>query len=214
MRPWGPPAHPPHDPGRISALSGSRLFESGRCAGEVQAVLDFLARPCPASLEIGFDHGMCLLDRARGMPDHLHLGVEIREARVQRLQPHVPRNCLAWRADARAALATVIPAGRLAAIYVLFPDPVWTEAHRQRHLLFSPAFLRLCAAALEPAGVLHVATDIHPYFEWISGLFLAASWKLAHPPPLGAELSRRDRVCTRDKIPVYRGSWTPSLPAT
>ena len=72
-RSWSPPAHPPTDPDRIPALNGSHLFAAGRYASEAGAVRAFLSLERPASLEIGFDHAMCLLDRARLLPNTLTL---------------------------------------------------------------------------------------------------------------------------------------------
>lgn len=204
---WVPPARPPTDAARLPAMNGSRLFEQGRYKEEADAVRRFLEGPRPVTFEVGFDHGMCLADRARALPDTLQLGVEIREARVLALAPHLPPNALGWRADARAALASVVPAGRLAAIVVYFPDPIWVEGHRERRLLFSPAFLTLCARALAPGGVLHLATDVEPYFRYVETLL--DGWEPCAPPPLGTALSRRERVCRRDGLPVFRGSYTP-----
>lgn len=188
-------------------MNGTQLFAHGRNAVEVAGVLAFLGDPRPAYLEIGVDHGMCLVDRARTFPETLQLGIELREVRVERLRPSLPPNAFAWRADARAALSTVLPRGRLQGIYVLFPDPVWVVAHRSTHLLFSPAFVQVCAEALAPGGFLHVATDVEPYFRWIADLL--PGWSPVAPPPAGAALSRRERVCRRDGLPVARGTWTP-----
>jgi len=188
-------------------MNGTQLFTHGRNAVEVATVLRFLGAPQPAYLEVGFDHGMCLADRARAFPETLQLGIEIREARVERLRPILPANAFAWRADARSALSTVLPRGRLQGIYVLFPDPVWVVANRATHLLFSPAFVDLCADALAPGGFLHVATDVGSYFDWIAHLL--CDWSPTGPPPAGDALSRRERVCRRDGLPVTRGTWSP-----
>lgn len=208
--PWTPPARSPENPNRIPAMNGSHLFRAGRYQEEANVALAFLARPGPATLEIGFDHGMCLADRARRWPDTLHVGLEIREARVSALLPHLPDNALAWRADARTVLSAVLPAGRLSTIYIFFPDPIWSESHRERRLLFSPAFIELCAKALIPGGRLHLATDVEPYFHWVENLL--STWFSTDPPEVGQELSRRDRVCKRDGIPVSRGTWSPPPP--
>ncbi len=203
---WSPPSSAPTDPDRLPALNGSLLFSAGRKASEVTDFLRFLSPPVPAMLEIGFDHGMCLVDRARTFPDTLQVGLEIREARVTRLRPHLPGTAFAWRADARTVLASVVPPGRFSGIYVLFPDPVWVESRRRSHLLFSPAFVALCARALAPDGFLHVVTDVEPYHTWIRSLLTA--WTPSPDPPLGTEISRRERVCRRDGLMITRGTWT------
>lgn len=207
-RPWTPPAAPTrggaeHLPG---TLGGSRLFDQPRHRADAEVVRTFLAEPGPVSLEIGVDHAMRILSAARRWPERRWLGVEIRAARVAAAAPHAPPNCLLWRGDARALLATLVPPGRLDHVDVLFPDPVWHEPHRARHLLFSPPFVALLTRALRPGeGTLHVATDVPGYFAYVQGLL--TGWSPAPDPPAPPELSRRERVCRRDGLPVGRGTW-------
>jgi hypothetical protein len=51
----------------------------------------------------------------------------------------------------------------------------------------------------------HIATDVGAYFEHVSALF--AAWRAVPPPAMGTVLSRRERVCARDGLPVWRGTW-------
>ena len=194
------------------ALYGSLLYEQPAHVAARDALMAFAASdPRPLVVEVGFDHGMCLLDHARRWPEVRWLGFELRERRVEAVRRHAPPNCLPWRGDARAAFGALLPAGCVDRVDVLFPDPVWVEALRARHLLFTPAFVTLLRRVLRPAvdaeagGVVHVATDVEGYFRWIEALF--AGWGAAPTPPMGPVLSRRDRVCRRDGAPVWRGTW-------
>lgn len=206
-RPWTPPAPlRPSDPDRVrGALQGSLLFDQPRHRADRDALLAFVAEPGPLVVEVGFDHGMRLLDAARLHPEVRWLGLEIRQRRVEAVRPHAPPNCLPWRGDARTVFGALLPEGRVTEVHVLFPDPVWEEAHRSRYLLFSPAFLAAVARSLAPDGRLHVATDVEGYFRYVEAL--VARWSPAEHPDPTPVLSRRERVCRRDGLPVWRGTW-------
>ena len=198
---WSPPPTLPpcEQPQNVrGTLYGSRLYEQPAHRAVAARVQAFVASGPPVGFEIGFDHGMCILDRARNIPSWQWLGAEIRQSRVEAAAPHAPGNCLLLRADARALLASVLPEASLSAVYLLFPTPT----DNPRHLLLTPAFVQALRRALKPGGVLWFATDVPA----MAGLaeHLLADWPAAEPPPLGTELSRRERVCKRDKLPVWR----------
>jgi tRNA (guanine-N7-)-methyltransferase len=219
--PWEPPAllvHPGGDRVR-GALQGSLLFEQPAHRATRDAVRSFVdpswgggtsPRNAPrVALEIGFDHGMRILDHARRFPEVRWLGLEIREARVQAAAPHAPSNCLLLRADARTVLAVVLPDACLDAVYILFPTPT----RNPRHLLLTPGLVDDLARVVRPGGVVHLATDVEGYFTWASACF--GAWTPADGPPwYGPVLSRRERVCKRDGLPVHRGTWAVPPRAT
>jgi hypothetical protein len=64
------------------------------------------------------------------------------------------------------------------------------------------------AASLVPEGIVQVATDVGPYFAHVESLF--AHWAPTVPPPAGNARSRREQVCRRDGLTVWRGCWTPA----
>lgn len=197
---WQPPAVLPSPSGERlrGALGGTQLYDRPEHQAFRDAITSFVAVPGPLALEIGFDHGARLLDHARRFPEWRWLGCEIRRARVEAAAPHAPDNALLLRADARTLLAAVIPAGRLAAIYLLFPTPT----DHPRHLLLTPDLVALAARALADDGVFHIATDVPGMARWADTLL--AGWRVAAPPPMGPVLSRRERVCARDDLPVWR----------
>jgi tRNA G46 methylase TrmB len=209
---WRAPAETPGvtgpDAGVRGALGGSRLFEQPAYRAEAEAFLHFVEAAGPIAVEIGFDHGMRLLELARTQPEVRWLGLEVREARVLAVAPHCPPNCHVWRADARTVFRVLMPPARVSRVDVLFPTPWWDEGKRDKRLLLTPAFVADLARSLAPSGVVHVATDVGPYFTHVEALF--AAWRAApEPPPVGV-LSRRERVCLRDGLPVWRGTWSPA----
>lgn len=200
---------PPRAPARPDArrvpgaLGGSLLWEQPALAEARTRLQAFLAPGPPVALEIGVDHGITLLAQARATPGWRWLGVELRRRRVEALLPLAPDNCLPLRADARSLLAILVPPGRLQRVDILFPTP--SEA--PRHQLFSAELVRDLARAMAPGALLHVETDVPGLFARIEALF--AGWPAAPPPPPAPALSRRQRVCRRDGIPVFSLTRSP-----
>jgi tRNA G46 methylase TrmB len=194
-----PPPLPPSSPERVrGALGGSLLFEQPALAAERARFEAFVAGPEPLGVEVGFDHGMRILERARRQPDWRWLGVELRRARVEAAAPHAPEGCLLWRADARAVFAALMPPGRVSLVEVYFPTPT----DNPRHLLVGSL-----ARALAPDGRLVVVTDVLGLHEHVGALL--QGWREAEEPPPAGVLSRRERVCRRDGLPVYRRCVSP-----
>ncbi len=203
---WRPPeVAAPAEGGVRGALGGSRLFEQPQYAHEVERFRRFVESPGPLAVEIGFDFGERLLDHAARWPDTRWLGLEVRERQVARVADRAPENLLAWRADARTIFATLMPAGRVDRIDILFPTPWWDEGKRARRLLLSAAFVADLARASSAVGRVHVATDVGAYFEHVEALF--GGWAPIDAPPTGDAPSRRERACARDGLPVWRGTW-------
>lgn len=203
---WRPPPlnayPPPHERDVAGVLYGTRLFEQPRHRPIANEVSNFLAPAGPVAVEIGFDHGMRLIDQARRHPDWRWLGVELRRARVAAAAPHAPPNALLLRMDGRTLLAALVPEGRLDAIIVWFPAP----SDHPDHLLLTPPLVPWIRRALAPNGVVHLATDVPGMVQWADRLF--SGWPPGEPPPPPAVLSRRERVCRRDGIPVYERCWS------
>ncbi len=205
------PSAPDDVPG---ALGGSRLFEQPRYRAEVERFMGFAAAPGPVAVEVGFDHGRRLLSLAADDPTVRWVGLEVRRRRVEGLaqaaQTRGLTNLLAWRADARTVFRRVVPPGRLSRVDILFPTPWWHAGRRAERQLLTAAFVADVARALAPEGILHVATDVGPYFEHVAGLI--AEWVAAPDPPPAPVPSRRAHTCARDDIPVFSGTWRVTAP--
>ncbi len=195
------------------ALGGSLLFEQPRYAEEAAAYRAACATGRPTLLEVGFDHGFRLLATAQHNPGWQVVGLEIRRHRVDIANARAQRaglsNLLAWRADARTVLAALTPDACLDVLEVLFPDPWWNAAHRQKRLLLTRPFLDEAARALKPGGLMHLATDVPRYAAEIEAVladhpaFAVDPAALAQRPPCPAQ-SRREWKCEREAIAVHR----------
>lgn len=178
-------------------MGGSLLWEEPAQTADRARLQAFVHPGPPLALEIGFDHGMRLLAMARAFPDWRWLGVELRRRRVEAVAAVAPENCLPLRADARTLLATLLPAGRLSRVDILFPTP----ATDPRHLLLSPELVADLARALGPGGVVHIETDVPAMGVLAEELF--AGWPVVEAPVSVPDLSRRQRVARRDGLEVW-----------
>ncbi len=196
---WSPPDPPTRGEGGdvAGALGGSRLWDQPAQAADRARLDAFVAPGPPLAVEVGFDHGITLLAHARAFPGWRWLGAEIRRRRVAAVQPLAPDNCLPLRVDARVLFATLLPAGRVGRVDILFPTP----ALRGEHLLLTPAFVAALHRCLAPDGVVHLQTDL-PALADLARERLAG-WPDAPAPPTTPDLSRRARVCQRDGVPVH-----------
>lgn len=167
------------------------------------ALRSFVAGPAPVVVEVGFDHGMVILDHARRFPDTRWLGIELRKRRVARAAPHAPPNCHLHAGDARAVLHAVLPDRSVDRVEVRFPTP----ATNPRHLLFTEGLVADLTRVFRPGGTLLVQTDVEGLYHYVVALLVG--WVAAPEPPPGPVLSRRERVCRRDGVPVWAGCWRP-----
>lgn len=204
---WTPPKPQPHTEGVRGALGGSRLFEQPAQRAEVERFQQFIAAPGPVVVEVGFDFGHRILDHAHRWPDVRWIGIEVRKARVEELAERAPDNLLAWRADARTVFNQLMPPGRLTQVDIFFPTPWWDEIKRAKRMLITPQFVGDLATSLAPDGVVHFATDVPGYFEHAAQVF--DGWGHSESALSGEAKSRRERVCSRDDVPVFRSKWTP-----
>ncbi len=188
--------------GVVGTLYGSRLYEQPRHRLVKERVEAFLSEPGPVQMEIGFDHGMLILEQARRHPEIRWFGVEIREAKVEAAARHAPANTLLLRADARAVLASLVPPQRLDAVTILFPSP----SEKASHLLVTPALVSLLERALRPGGQVHLRSDVPGMVVVIEDAF--SGWEPVEHPVFPV-LSRRERVCRRDGRRVWSWSFSP-----
>ncbi len=142
--------------------------------------LDFaehFGRDAPRTLEIGFGNGETLVEQARLQPDHDFIGIEVHEPGVGHclLGIHEAgiQNLRLMSFDAIEVLRQQIPESSLRRINLYFPDP-WPKKRHHKRRIVAPAFLDLCARALQPGGTLHIATDWDNYAEHIEAALAQA----------------------------------------
>lgn len=147
-----------------------RLHQSS--PAHLQRLREFLGA-APLEVEIGSGRGEFILDWAARHPQRHFLAFEVRWKLLQRIARKLERAGLAnlWLSDddARYDLPRLLAPGSVAAFHILFPDPWWKPKHQPRRL-FTPPFVEALALALQPGGLLRVATDVPGYGQQIAHL--------------------------------------------
>jgi tRNA (guanine-N7-)-methyltransferase len=137
----------------------------------------------PVELEVGSGKGLFLSSSARAHPGVNFLGCEIAAGYARlcagKLAVASLTNARIIHGDAQRLVRSMLPDASLAAIHVYFPDPWWKARHRKRRVLSEP-FLAHAGRVLEPAGRLHVWTDVEEYF--LEAMAAAAATGRFGPP--------------------------------
>ncbi|GAB5453113.1 MAG: tRNA (guanosine(46)-N7)-methyltransferase TrmB [Halioglobus sp.] len=134
-------------------------------------LLDFDAcfgRDAPVTLEIGFGMGQSLLAMAAAAPQRNFIGIEVHKPGVGRLlhgmEEEGVNNLRVYCLDAVEVLRDCIPDHSLDTVQIFFPDPWHKKRHNKRRLIQEP-FVAALAQKIQPAGVLHLATDWENYAQ-------------------------------------------------
>jgi tRNA (guanine-N7-)-methyltransferase len=145
--------------------------------------LEIRATPIPpppacarVEVELGCADAKFSFELAERHPDWFVVGLEIREAMVERNRKLAGRLGLANLAfgysNINVDLDQVFAPASVDRFHVLFPDPWFKARHRKRRVV-EPGLLEVVADQLKPGGELHFASDV---FE----LALAAMVELEH----------------------------------
>lgn len=170
-----------------------------------------LATDQPLEIEIGYGRGDFLLDRARRHPERLLVGYETKTKATRLFLTRIARLGLTnlWVSDddARFSLPRVIPDGRVEVMHVFFPDPWWKEQHRVKRL-FSPPFVDLLAAKLQPGGLFFFKSDVQEYGELVRYLVEQNTAFAASDADLAGRIgeyvpTHREHWCVAHGKPVY-----------
>jgi len=126
-------------------------------------------------LEIGSGMGETTLEIAKAHPETDFVAVEVHGPGVgsllNRIQKENIKNLRVVRHDAVEVLERMVADGSLAALHLFFPDP-WPKKRHHKRRLVQPAFASLVGNKLAAGGVLHAATDVPDYAEYIERVFL------------------------------------------
>lgn len=172
---------PAHRPIRSYVLRQGRMTEAQQRAFETlwpryglildQDLLDLPAifgNANPVTLEIGFGNGETLAQLAQRHPERNYLGVEVHSPGVGHLMIKLAAqesdNARILQCDAMELLRHHLPAGSLAGVMLLFPDPWHKKRHHKRRIV-QAEFADLVHRALMPGGLLHMATDWESYAQ-------------------------------------------------
>ena len=141
--------------------------------------LDFrvlFGRTAPVEMEIGVGKGRFLLGAAAANRDRDYFGLEIEAeyAAIVRLRAERAglTNVRVERLDGKAFVPARLSPGCLAALHVYFPDPWPKKRHHKRRLVDAP-WAAAAARALEPGGLLRVASDHEEYWAVIEAVLSA-----------------------------------------
>lgn len=168
-------------------------------------------------VEMGTGKGLFLATAAAAHPQRDYLGLEIAHkfamSAAARLAKAGLANAVVVSGDGLQVFREWIPADRLSAVHVYFPDPWWKKRHRKRRVL-NEQFLKDIERTLIPGGSLHFWTDVEEYFQSTLELIpqacnlqgpLAVEEKTAeHDLDYRTHFERRMRM---HELPVYRSEF-------
>lgn len=141
------------------------------------APLDLLAifgRVAPLHVDLGCGDGSFLCELAQRHPDKDFLGTERLVGRAAKAcrKAAALENVRILNAESSYAVGHLLPERSVETFYLLFPDP-WPKRRHHRRRIVTKGFLESIHRALEPNGVLHIATDQLDYFQGIEDLVAA-----------------------------------------
>lgn len=129
-------------------------------------------------MEIGFGMGEATALIGKAFPEKGFLAVDVHRPGVGKLfaliHQHQLKNLRVIQGDAHLVLHDMIEEKSLDGIHLFFPDPWQKKRHHKRRIVNSN-FLALIAPKLKDGGFIHIATDWHPYAEWIDEVFAGSS---------------------------------------
>lgn len=165
-----------------------------------------LSPGCRVEVELGCADGDFAFALARARPNTLVVGLEIREALVERNVAKARRlgvdNLVFAYVNMNVDLERVFADGEVDRFHLLFPDPWFKARHRKRRVL-DEGLCRCLHRQLRGDGELHFATDVYELglhalaqLEDTAGgetpfTNLAGPWSFARDNPWGVE-SRRE----------------------
>src|SRR5207237_3797830 len=115
--------------------------------------------------------GAFLSELARCHPDQSFLGIEKLVGRVAKAGRKAGEleNVRILKVESSYAVRYLLPESSVSVFYLLFPDP-WPKRRHHRRRLVTIDFLDSIHRALQPDGLLHIATDQFDYFEQIKSI--------------------------------------------
>lgn len=125
-------------------------------------------------VEIGFGMGEATIEVAQGFPETGFLAVDVHQPGIGKLLASIEEaaltNVRVMDEDAHLILRSMIDDESLDGIHLFFPDP-WPKTRHHKRRIVNEEFISLIHSKLQQGGTFHVATDWHPYAEWIKERF-------------------------------------------
>ena len=131
-------------------------------------VLAIFGQTAPLHVDLGCGDGTFLCELAQRMPDRDFLGIDKLAGRVAKTirKAATLKNVRVLNVEISYAVRYLLPEESVEAFYLFFPDP-WPKRRHHRRRLVTAEFVDSIHRALQPNGVLHIATDQADYFEHI-----------------------------------------------
>lgn len=127
-------------------------------------------RAAPTWIEIGFGNGDALLHLAEQHPEVNVVGVEVHSPGVGHalmgIQSRQLKNVRIIQHDAMEVLQQMVAPQSLARVMLFFPDPWHKKRHHKRRIV-QDEFVTTVSSRLQSGGLLHCATDVSGYAEWM-----------------------------------------------
>lgn len=127
---------------------------------------DFFIASAPIVLELGCGKGEYTVGLAQRNPDHNHIGLDIKGARMWTGASQVEQQQITNAAFLRTSIELIgefFAPEEVSEIWITFPDP---QMQKRRKRLTSTGFLRNYRNILAPDGVIHLKTDSPFLFEY------------------------------------------------
>ncbi|MDP1719384.1 MAG: tRNA (guanosine(46)-N7)-methyltransferase TrmB [Candidatus Nanopelagicaceae bacterium] len=138
-------------------------------------------------VEIGFGMGEATIEVAAHFPETGFLAVDVHQPGIGKLLASIEEagltNIRVMDEDAHLILRSMIDNESLDGIHLFFPDP-WPKTRHHKRRIVNEGFISLIHSKLKLGGTFHVATDWHPYAEWIKERFMQS------PLFVGGEVDR------------------------
>jgi tRNA (guanine-N7-)-methyltransferase len=133
-------------------------------------------RVAPLQVDLGCGDGSFLFCLAQRHPDKNFLGIERLAYRVETAsrQANKVDNMRLLRIETAYAVELLLPPQSVETFYLLFPDP-WPKRRHHRRRIINNLFLNSAYRALEPNGLLRIATDHFEYFQQMERLAITVA---------------------------------------
>jgi tRNA (guanine-N7-)-methyltransferase len=171
-------------------------------------LMEVFGRLAPLEVDLGCGDGGFIAELAARFPERNFLGIERLGGRILRGCKKASRlgvrNIRYLRIESSYAIQYLLPAGSVAVVHLLFPDP-WPKRKHKRRRIVQPAFLESVHHLLAPGGHFRIATDQEKYFTTIRELILPGMFvEKAISPNESFPITTFERHFLAEGAPIYR----------
>jgi tRNA (guanine-N7-)-methyltransferase len=153
----------------LKAICPSVIQSETETRPELLHLTKLFGRNAPLQVDLGCGDGLFLSQFAQLRPERNFLGIDRLTGRVlkaRRKSAHL-ENVRVLNVESAYAVRYLLPEVSVETFYLFFPDP-WPKRRHHRRRIVTNDFLDSIHRALEPHGVLRIATDQDDYFEQIA----------------------------------------------